>query len=815
MIARIAVSAALYAIDKPYSYLIAENMPVQPGMRVLVPFGRGNRPCEGIVLQLDEGGEQKLKRIERVLDEEPVLTERQLRMAAFIRERYFCTYYEAARAILPAGLWFRATDTYTVVRDARDWHTAAAHNETALRVMQTLEDYGGSAGLPALREQFQDEQALLNALRYLLARKLITSGMDISQRTGGKTEKIVSLCAPAEEAMAFAQKKSRGAPLQKAVLELLCTVGSGACREVCYLTGASMTTLKRLKTLGYVELSEREVLRTAIKTPDKILSPPELSPEQQAAYDGLSSQMREEKPGVALLYGVTGSGKTAVYIRLIDRVLEEDKGALLLVPEIALTPQLLTKLTSHFGKQVAVLHSSLRVGERYDEWRRIRSGAARVVVGTRSAVFAPLQNLGLILVDEEQEHTYKSENAPRYHAREVAIYRGVQEQALVVLGSATPSIESMFFARAGVYKLYTMKTRYNGRALPRVEIVDMKQELRSGNPASLSRAMEERLRENILQDRQSILFLNRRGNSRCLVCVECGEAPTCPRCSVSLTYHSVNRRLMCHYCGYSRPLPQRCPQCGGALKPVGAGTQKIEEELHYFFPDTGVLRMDADTVTASNNHEVILSRFRKERIPILLGTQMVAKGLDFENVTLVGVVDADMSLYVDNFRAAETTFSLITQVVGRAGRGSAEGMALIQTMTPEHPVLRLAAEQDYDGFYALESGIRSVRGFPPLRDIFLLTFTGIHEEQVMHAAVRFRDALQASLNASDEVAGAELLGPSPAPVAKVNYTYRYRLTLMCKNSRPLRQLLAWHLRAFFTDKNNKGVSAFADVNSYD
>lgn len=814
MIAKVAVSAALFAIDKPYSYSFLPEQAVEAGKRVLIPFGRGNRLCEGIVLQTLEGDEAKLKRVERVLDETPVLSARQLRMAAFIRERYFCTYYEAARAILPAGLWFHATDTYTIATDA-DWRAVCARNEMAMQIMQAIEEYGGCAALPALRAQFPEEAPLMAALRWLLARKLLRSGMDMAQRAGSKTEKIVSLGVPAEEAMAFAQKKTRGAPLQKAVLELLCTVGSGACREVCYLTGASMTTLRRLQTLGYVTLSEREIFRTAVRTPDRLLSPPELSEEQQAACDGLSAQMHAEKPGVALLYGVTGSGKTAVYIRLIEQTLQEGKSALLLVPEIALTPQLLGKLTAHFGKQVAVLHSSLRVGERYDEWRRIESGDARVVVGTRSAVFAPARELGLILMDEEQEHTYKSENSPRYHAREVAIYRGVEEKALVVLGSATPSVESMYCARAGVYTLYTMKTRYNGRALPAVEIADMKQELREGNPSSLSRALEERLRDNLLNEKQSILFLNRRGNSRCLVCVECGEAPTCPRCSVSLTYHSVNRRLMCHYCGYSHPLPQRCPQCGGPLKPVGAGTQKIEEELHTIFPDTPVLRMDADTVTASNNHEAILSRFQRERIPILLGTQMVAKGLDFENVTLVGVVDADMALYVDNFRAAETTFSLITQVVGRAGRGESAGTALIQTMAPEHPVLQLAAKQDYDGFYELEMRIRKMRGFPPLRDIFLLTFTGLHEEQVMQAALRFREDLRQSLAREPELASALLLGPGPAPVAKVNYTYRYRLTLLCKNSRPLRQLLAWHLRAFFGDKNNRGVSAFADVNPYD
>ena len=815
MIAKIAVSAALFAIDKPYSYEIPPELTLEPGMRVLVPFGRGNRSCEGIVLQVEDAPAGKLKAVFRALDEKPVLSERQLRLAAFIRERYFCTYYEAARAILPVGLWFKATETYSICRERGDWRSATAHNVQADRVMQILEDYGGCAAYPAIREQFPDDQTTQTAIRFLLGRKLITPGMDMAQRTASKTEKIASLAVPAEEAGAFAQKKQRGAPLQKAVLELLCTVGSAACREICYLTGASMTTLKRLQTLGYLEISEREIFRSSIKTPDRLLPPPELSDEQQAAFDGLLAQMHREKPGVALLYGVTGSGKTSVYIRLIRQALEEGKSTLLLVPEIALTPQLLGKLTSHFGRQVAVLHSSLRVGERFDEWRRIQSGEARVVVGTRSAVFAPAENLGLILVDEEQEHTYKSENAPRYHAREVAIYRGVQEGTLVVLGSATPSVESMYFARSGVYSLYTMRQRYNGQALPAVEIVDMKQELRNGNPASISGALEERLRENILSGRQSILFLNRRGNSRCLVCVECGEAPSCPRCSVSLTYHSVNRRLMCHYCGYSHALPQRCPQCGGPLKPVGAGTQKIEEELHYFFPDTAVLRMDADTVTASNNHEAILGRFRGERIPILLGTQMVAKGLDFENVTLVGVVDADMSLYVDNFRAAETTFSLITQVVGRAGRGAASGTAVIQTMAPEHPVLQLAAKQDYNAFYELEIKIRTLRGFPPLRDIFLLTFTGMHEDQVMRAAARFRDRLSASLTQDAELCEALLLGPSPAPVARVNYTYRYRLTLSCKNSRKLRQLLSQHLRMFFTEKENKGVSAFADVNSYD
>lgn len=816
MTAGVAVSSAVFAIDKPYSYKIPEGMPVRAGMRVMVPFGRGNRRCEGFVLQITDDAGENLKPIERVLDETPVLDEKQLRLAAFIRERCFCTFYEAARALLPAGLWFRATEVYAVSPSAGDWESALERQETALQVMRLLRDLGGSAELPALREQICDTQALNAAIKYLSAKKLITSNLDLAQRAGSKHERIAALAVSAEEAAEYAARKQRTAPLQKAVLELLCTVESASCREICALTGASMVTVRRLETVGLLSISEREVFRSPIQTASTpCAQPPILSDEQETAYRGLHAQLCAGKASTALLYGVTGSGKTAVYIRLIQDALDMGKSAVLLVPEIALTPQLLRKLTAHFGNEVAVLHSSLRVGQRYDEWRRIRDGAAHVVVGTRSAVFAPIQNAGLYIVDEEQEHTYKSENTPRYHAREVAIFRGVQDEALVVLGSATPSIESMYLAKSGVYSLYTMKQRYNGKALPPTALVDMRREIKNGNVTSVSAELEERTRDNLLAGRQSIYFLNRRGNSRYLVCVECGEAPECPRCSVHLTYHSANRRLMCHYCGYSQPVPARCPKCGGPLKQVGTGTQKVEEELAVLFPDTRVLRMDADTVSAANSHEAILNRFAKQRIPILLGTQMVAKGLDFENVTLVGVIDADMSLYVDNFRAAETTFSLLTQVVGRAGRGNSAGTAIVQTMNPEHPVLRLAAEQDYDGFYELEIAIRQMRRFPPFSDLFLLSFSGVQEDLVMRAAARFRAALQESLDKSEGLADAVLLGPAPAPIVKVNYTYRYRLTLSCKNSRQVRQLLSYHLREFARDKQNRGVSVFADVNTYD
>ena len=374
----------------------------------------------------------------------------------------------------------------------------------------------------------------------------------------------------------------------------------------------------------------------------------------------------------------------------------------------------------------------------------------------------------------------------------------------------------MYHAKCGDVALYTLKERFNRQAMPRVELVDLKQELRQGNAGIVSAALEERLRDTVIRGDQAILFLNRRGNSRCLVCVDCGDAPSCPRCSVYLTYHSVTNRLMCHYCGYSEPVTERCSHCGGALRPVGAGTQKVEEELRYEFPDTGILRMDADTVTAANSHEAILERFRRKEASILVGTQMVAKGLDFASVTLAGVLDADLSLYVNHYRAAETTFSLVTQLVGRSGRGADTGTAVIQTMCPEHPVLKLAAAQDYDGFYDMEIALRELRNVPPFRDLFTVTFTGLFEEHVRAAAKRFRDALAMNLRQSP-YAGMEfdLLGPAPAAIAKVNYTYRYRATLSCKNTKEVRALLRFLLGAFAKDKQNKGVSAFVDVNAYD
>lgn len=815
MIALVAVSAAIYAIDKPYSYQIPPSIDVYPGMRVTVPFGKGNRRSEGIVIDICDGSEQGLKAIDAVLDQKPVLTPEFLRLAAFLRDRYFCTYYDAMKAILPAGLWFDTEETLLLTENepSEKWLT---QHETARELISFLRDRGGRCSYRDIKKSFSDRPEMEETLDLLKKKKVIRSNLDFSKRTSDKTEKIISLCVPAEQAMEAALKKQKSAPMQYEVLKLLCSVGSGSTKEISYLTGASTQTFRRLEGLGLVSFSSRDIFRSSLPDYVEPAKPLQLNDEQRQVFESLLKQSQKEKPGVSLLYGVTGSGKTSVYLSLIQNMLDQNRSSILMVPEISLTPQLIHILMSHFGNTVAVLHSALRITERYDAWKKIRQGDARVVIGTRSAIFAPVKNLGLVILDEEQEHTYKSENAPRYHAREVAIYRGVKEHALVLLGSATPSVETMYLAKTGVYEFYSLRHRYNGKSLPSVDIVDMKQEIRRGNPDSLSVPLREALADAWKNQKQSILFLNRRGAGQHLICVECGYVPYCPRCSVSLTYHRANGRLMCHYCGYSIPLEEKCPKCGSHYKIIGSGTQKVEQEILRCLPGASVLRMDADTVTASNSHEAILERFKKENIPVLVGTQMVTKGLDFENVVLVGVVDADMSLYVNHYRASETTFSSLTQVIGRSGRGAYAGKAIIQTMTPEHTVIQLAAKQDYDTFYELEIGMRQMQRCPPFADLITITFSGYLENAVVSAAYGFRDQAEAVFRLPEYAAlHIQTLGPSPANVTKINNLFRYRLNIRCENNRTTRLLIGSLMKTFAKNKKYKGISVYADVNSYE
>ena len=818
-IAKIAVSASTYAIDRPYDYLIPgplEGM-VRPGMRAAVPFGRGNRVSDGIVLAVGsrEDGE-KLKSILALLDEEPLLDEDAIRLALWMREQYFCTVYDAVRAMIPAGLWFSLKACWRIApgigREAA--YDAAGECKRAQKLVELLFANGGWAEEGKIRTAFGVSDPGM-AIRMLEKSGVIVREASAAREINDKMEQIAALAMDPSSAMALLAPKRRRAPLQYAAGEAICAVGETSAKELCYFTGASMATLRSLEKMGVLTLSRREVYRRPQLPAYEEAAPVELSREQAEAYEGLLA-LTEGGSAAALLYGVTGSGKTQVYLKLIHTLLERGKTALVMVPEIALTPQLMRIFASHFGHRVAILHSSLSAGERCDEWKRARAGEARVVVGTRSAVFAPLPRLGVIILDEEQEPSYKSEQNPRYHAREVARYRCYKAGALLLLGSATPTVESMYRAKQGEYHLFTLCRRYNQQALPEVTVVDMKEELRRGNGGTISAPLAAMLEETIERGEQAILFLNRRGASRMVTCGECGQTPVCPRCSVHLTYHSANRRLMCHYCGWSQPLPDRCPSCGGLLNFIGAGTQKVEEELHSLFPGTAVLRMDADTVSAVHSHERILDKFRRERVPILLGTQMVAKGLDFENVTLVGAVSADQLLYTGDIRAPERAFSLLTQVAGRAGRGEKAGRAVVQTFTPDNDVIRFAASQDYGSFYRQEVRLRETRGLPPFCDLFMLSASGLEETAVLQALVRLREALGSALRqAPYNKIQCRLLGPAPAPVAKLNDRYRFRLVLSTQNTRMVRQLMAHLLRQAQADRKNRGVALSADLNPLD
>ena len=801
-----------YAADRAYTYLIPPALSgvLRAGMRVTVPFGRGNRRSEGFVLETSVGEvESGYKPVDAVLDDAPLMDAELLRLVRWMKARYFCTYYDAVRTILPSGVWFRYRELWRLAEglDAETALAAVPPDSVEALLLRELAAVG-SADADALTKLGGDETA--KALKSLREKALVTVEQTAVQTVSDKTQRMVSLAMDSEDALAAVEKKKASASVRYAVVELLCSQGALASSDVYYYTGATLRTLKSLEKDGVIHLEKLEVLRVPTYTASDA-APIVLNEEQQAAFEGLDALARSGEAQAALLHGVTASGKTQVYIRLIQEVLSRGKSALLLVPEIALTPQMMAKFTAYFGDSVAMLHSALRLTERYDQWKRIRRGEVRVVLGTRSAVFAPLQDLGLILMDEEQESTYTSENPPRYQTRDIAQFRCAQNGALLLLGSATPTVETSYYARSGRYQVFRLDRRYNEQSLPAVTIADMRQELRAGNDGILSAPLRAELAANLERGEQSILFLNRRGSARMLLCGECGAAPECPRCSVPLTYHSANRRLMCHYCGFSRPAYERCPDCGSPMRPVGAGTQKVEQELAEAFPGVRVLRMDADTVGATHGHEKLLAQFERENVPILLGTQMVAKGLDFENVTLVGVLAADLSLYVDNYRAAERTFSLLSQVVGRAGRGSKQGRAVIQTYTPENDVIRAAAAQDYEAFYQSEIRMRRLRRYPPFADLLTLTVTGTDEGQVFRASSTLRDALRQEL--ARRGWDAEVLGPAGAPVLKVNNRYRYRVSVVAKNTAELRRLISEFLLAFHRHSENRSLDIFADCNA--
>ena len=743
----VAVSNATFHFDKLYTYAVMPDQQdtVRLGSMVLVPFGRGSRARMGVVLACDAEPESaKLKFLFDVAPASACLTPELLRLVHFLKERTFCTYYEAVKAVIPYGAQYKPTvaeDGVTPVLQKQ----LVRHTENAYKLVGTLP--------PKPRP----------TAKQLAAVALLTGG---------------------ERTLSALEEKG----ISRAVLDNLCAKGVLECSKVN----------KSIDLYSSIPLKNEPIL---------------LTEEQQAAYNALLPGLEDAAPHSALLYGVTGSGKTLVFLKLIEHCLQMGRRALVLVPEISLTPQMILRLKSQFGKRVAVQHSALNHTERLLQWQMIQDGGADIVVGTRSAIFSPLENIGLIIIDEEQEHTYRSESAPRYSAHEVARQRAAENGALLLLASATPSTESYYAAQHGRTQLVRLTKRYGGNPLPKVQIVDMRAELASGNPREISLAMEDAIRHNLEAGKQTILLLNRRGYQTVAQCEDCREVLKCQKCSVPMVYHKSAHKLLCHYCGSQLdPPPARCPACGGKLQYRGFGTQKAEEELAKLFPEARILRMDQDTTAAKDAHEKLLAKFARHEYDIMVGTQMVAKGLDFEDVTLVGVLGIDSLLFAQGFRAYETVFSLVTQVVGRSGRAKDPGFAIIQTTDPDNPVLNLAAAQDYDAFFEQEIAYRKLGLYPPFCGLCVVGFAGPKESEVARASARFA-ALLGRQAAKQPDLPLRVLGPTPGSIEKINDSYRYKLTVKCRNDRRFRNLIRETLTLYEQEKLPGKATVVVDLHS--
>ena len=742
----VAVSNATFHFDKLYTYAVMPDQQdtVKLGSMVLVPFGRGSRARMGVVLACDAEPESaKLKYLFDVAPASACLTPELLRLVHFLKERTFCTYYEAVKAVIPYGAQYKpavAADGVTPMLQKQ----LTRHTENSYRLV---------GGLP---------QKPKPTAKQLAAVALLGGG----PRTLNELE-------------------DKG--ISRAVLDNLCAKGVLECSKVN----------KSIDLYSSIPLKNEPICLTA---------------EQQVAYDALLPKLEDDAPHSALLYGVTGSGKTLVFLKLIAHCLEQGRKALVLVPEISLTPQMILRLKSQFGRRVAVQHSALNHTERLLQWQMIQDGGADIVVGTRSAIFSPLENIGLIIIDEEQEHTYRSESAPRYSAHEMARQRAAENGALLLLASATPSTESFYAAQHGRTQLVRLTQRYGGNPLPKVQIVDMRAELASGNPREISLAMEDAIRRNLDAGKQTILLLNRRGYQTMAQCEDCREVLKCQKCSVPMVYHKSAHKVLCHYCGSQMEPPTVCPTCGGKLQYRGFGTQKAEEELAKLFPDARVLRMDQDSTAAKDAHEKLLAKFADHEYDIMVGTQMVAKGLDFEDVTLVGVLGIDSLLFAQGFRAYENVFSLITQVVGRSGRAKDPGFAIIQTTDPDNPVLNLAAAQDYDAFFEQEIAYRKLGLYPPFCGLCVIGFAGAKEIETARAAARFA-ALLGQQAAKQPDLPLRVLGPTPSSIEKINDTYRYKLTIKCRNDRRFRDLVRSTLERYEQEKLPSKATVAVDLHS--
>ncbi len=809
-LACVAVENVAYHFDILYGYSVPEELKncIREGSRVLVPFGMGkNVKRQGIVFSFEESEEdKKFKSIISVLDYSDIVSNEMLEIAAFLKERTFCTYFEGVKVQIPSGLNYKTSVKYFAV--CREGDVSLSEDEK--QVYEYMLSVDG----------FLEKKEVYNALNFsadcdiierLYAKKLLTKDYNAVRNANDATVKSVSLVYSEDE---IYEKHKKLTPKQKSVIKVLSDVGSASIKELCYFTGVTAAVITNLEKKGIVDIKNITVYRipesnlTYAKAKDDII----LTDKQKKAFDSLYSQYAS-KGGVSLLYGITGSGKTSVFLSLIDRVIADGKQVIVMVPEISLSPQMMAQFKGRYGEDVAIFHSALSVGERRDEYKRVKEGLVKIAIGTRSAVFAPFDNLGLIVIDEEQEHTYKSESSPRYHTVDVAKFRAKKHNALLLLSSATPSVESYSNAVRGIYTLNMLDERYGDAVLPEVEIVDMKAERQKGNRYSISSRLLELMENNVKDNKQTILLINRRGYNTFAACDSCSNVVTCPSCSISMTYHSANGRLMCHYCGFSMPFTRVCPECGKeGVRYAGYGTQRIEEEISVLLPEARVLRMDTDSAGTRNSFEQGLIDFAEGKYDIMLGTQMVAKGLNFENVTLVGVINADQQLNNDDFRSQERTFDLLTQVVGRSGRGKNKGIALIQTSVPQNHVIKLAQKQNYPEFFDTEIGIRKAMVYPPYCDVCSVLFVSTDEVKALTCSKAFLDELKALTKEKYADVKIIVLGPIPPRISKISNKFRYRLIIKCKNNVNFRTMIKELMVKFGKNSKFSSVSIAVDIN---
>lgn len=802
--AAVGVSDTAYGFDRRYRYLVPSGCEskAKAGIRVIVPFGRGNRRRLGIILFTEEADAEKsgeYKLISSFIDAAPVIEGEQLSMLFWLREHTLCTYYEAFKTLIPPGLSVNFTQRYRLCerRPSAVLSPAAEDFYYSLRQVKSCHEQGMmiESALNSDDREIVDE---------LSEKGFIEAYDELKRRVRDETVSMVRLTA----GYLSSPMSYKLTDKQRLVAELLMHEGSASVKEIAYICGVSAAVVKNMAKNGAAEFFEYEVIRTpntaADSSPDDIA----LSGEQQAAFDGISRMISARKADAALLFGVTGSGKTPVFAKLIKHTIDIGRNVIMLIPEISLTPQTVSRFTALFGDVVSVMHSGLSLSLRLAEYKRAKAGKCRIVIGTRSAVFAPLDNIGLIIVDEEGERTYKSESSPRYNAKDAARQRCINHGAVLLLASATPSIESYYMAQRNKCRLFTMPHRYSDSGMPVVDIIDM-----CGTGRIFSEQLVAEVDENLARGEQSILLLNRRGYNTYMVCSECREPLVCPNCSIPMTYHKANGRLMCHYCGYSSNMSGVCPKCGSdRVRRTGMGTQKLEEELSEFFPSARVLRMDADTTGSRYAYDKRFAEFGNGGYDIMIGTQMIAKGLDFPSVTLVGVLNADKSLFSGDFRSYERTFSLITQVVGRSGRGDRGGRAIIQTLVPDHYVINLAAAQNYTAFYEQEIVMRRTLLYPPFCDICVIGFSAAMDKNACAASEMFAELIRKELKVSDKKLPIQILGPSKCDIERINGKFRYRIILKCRNNADFREFIGGVWKTASSKREISGVSVYIDIN---